>query len=35
MGGWVKAYEDDEKIIYECAMCSNPEHTITVKKRKK
>lgn len=33
MGGWVKAYEDNEKIIWECAMCNNPKHTIVEKKK--
>ena len=29
MGGWIMVYEDKEKEILECAMCSNKNHTIT------
>jgi len=26
--GWCKTYEDNKKIVLECDVCSNPEHTI-------
>jgi hypothetical protein len=29
MGGWIIIYEDLEKEVWECAMCSNKNHTIT------
>ena len=32
MGGWVLVYGDGKKEIWECAMCNNPNHTITVDK---
>jgi hypothetical protein len=27
--GWYLTYEDDEKEVWECDVCNNPEHTIT------
>jgi hypothetical protein len=32
MGGWVLVYDDDKIEVWECAMCKNPDHTITVDK---
>lgn len=31
--GWYIAYEDDEKIVWECDVCLNPSHTKTTYKR--
>ena len=33
--GWIKTFEDEEKEIWECDICDNPEHTLIRKKEKK
>jgi transcription elongation factor Elf1 len=33
MGGWILVYEDNEKQVFECAVCGNPDHTCTVDKK--
>lgn len=33
MGGWIKTFENNDKEIYECAMCNKTEHTIVVWKK--
>lgn len=32
MGGWILVYEDAKKQVFECAVCQNPNHTVTVDK---